>query len=404
MRKNQLITTKSKDLILGRSKNLLKITQKILRSTTSNTLRDDSWIERLWEWADKYGIGRILPRNKEDLTTLAELHLNSSQLTELPKEIGNLKNLTTLTLWDNQLTELPKEIGNLKNLTMLALWNNQLTELPKEIGKLTNLTRLTVSRNQLTELPKEIGNLRNLTKLTVSRNQLTELPKEIGNLTNLTWITLHSNQLTELPREIGNLKNLMTLILAHNQLAELPKELGNLTNLEFFSLESNNLTELPEEIGNLTNLKAKESQESVSYKNITILDDLMWARESDEEMNWNDAMGYVKNLRLGGYDDWRLPTLEEIAMAVNLCGGLYINSYRGLEPLGSGTAEKMYENESNKIFRDKYKLRGFVYDRYWSSAGVGYSSFSWDIGWASSEDYYRLESNRYHVRCVRNRI
>ena len=33
---------------------------------------------------------------------------------------------------------------------------------------------------------------------------------------------------------------------------------------------------------------------------------------SPNKMNWNDAMQYAKNLRKGGFDDWRVPTTEEL--------------------------------------------------------------------------------------------
>ena len=75
---------------------------------------DESWIERLWKWADENEISDDeIPRNKEKLLNLTELSLNFNQLTELPKEIGNLTNLISLHLGGNQLTELPKEITNL---------------------------------------------------------------------------------------------------------------------------------------------------------------------------------------------------------------------------------------------------------------------------------------------------
>jgi len=178
---------------------------------------DESWIERLWKWADENEISDDeIPRNKEKLLNLTELSLNFNQLTELPKEIGNLTNLISLHLGGNQLTELPKEIGNLTNLTSLHLFENQLTELPKEIGNLSNLTELHLLENQLTELPKEIGNLTNLTGLNLGGNQFTELPKEIGNLTNLTGLYLRGNKLTELTKEIGNLTNLRRLDLTNS--------------------------------------------------------------------------------------------------------------------------------------------------------------------------------------------
>ncbi|MBO7126680.1 DUF1566 domain-containing protein [bacterium] len=33
---------------------------------------------------------------------------------------------------------------------------------------------------------------------------------------------------------------------------------------------------------------------------------------SSYNMNWNDAMQYAKNLRKGGFDDWRVPTKDEL--------------------------------------------------------------------------------------------
>ena len=198
MNKN-LTIKQNTDLILKKSKSSLKITSNILSKRTSLIIQeDDSWIQRLWDWADnndipdlEWFIGRTeeengyfrgLSRNKEELLNVTELDLHFNQLTQLPKEIGNLVNLTWLYLSDNQLTQLPKEIGNLVNLTALDLSDNQLTQLPKEIGNLVNLTWLALSDNQLTQLPKEIGNLVNLTELGLSYKQLTQLPKEIENL------------------------------------------------------------------------------------------------------------------------------------------------------------------------------------------------------------------------------
>lgn len=98
------------------------------------TKKDETWMERLWEWADDNDISdEVLPRDRDSLVNLTMLHPDGNQLTEVPKEIGNLVNLTGLYLGDNQLTEVPKEIGNLTNLTTLNLDNNQLTELPEGI-------------------------------------------------------------------------------------------------------------------------------------------------------------------------------------------------------------------------------------------------------------------------------
>ena len=131
--KNNLTTTQSTDLVLKKSKSMLNITNRILSGKTALTQIDESWIQRLWDWADENEVGDLewienkyldgggyykgFPRDKKTLLELTKLHLGSTQLTELPKEIGNLTNLTELYLGGNQLTALPKEIGNLNNLT-----------------------------------------------------------------------------------------------------------------------------------------------------------------------------------------------------------------------------------------------------------------------------------------------
>ena len=46
---------------------------------------------------------------------------------------------------------------------------------------------------------------------------------------------------------------------------------------------------------------------------------LMWAKDgsSSGQKNWNDAKTYANNLTLCGYNDWRLPTVNELRSLVN---------------------------------------------------------------------------------------
>ncbi|OPY84733.1 MAG: hypothetical protein A4E71_02503 [Smithella sp. PtaU1.Bin162] len=55
----------------------------------------------------------------------------------------------------------------------------------------------------------------------------------------------------------------------------------------------------------------------IAYDNGTVLDtgtDLMWAsKDNGSNINWVNAKLYCKNYSVGGYNDWRLATQEELA-------------------------------------------------------------------------------------------
>jgi Leucine-rich repeat (LRR) protein len=169
-----VVNTQDTKVALTRAKNLMGVANKLLaksrakelKSAKSKELVYDSWIDRLWEWADENDIPDLhlvvsnysssrywkgLPRDKEKLLTLTELNLTGNRLAKLPKEIGNLTNLISLNLCCNELRELPNEIGNLINLTKLDLSLNKLKELPKSICNITNLSKLNLLERQLKE-------------------------------------------------------------------------------------------------------------------------------------------------------------------------------------------------------------------------------------------------------------
>lgn len=54
----------------------------------------------------------------------------------------------------------------------------------------------------------------------------------------------------------------------------------------------------------------------IAYDDGTVLDEksgLMWsAKDNGENINWHDAKRYCENHRVGGYSDWRLPTIDEL--------------------------------------------------------------------------------------------
>jgi len=138
-----------------------------------------------------------------------------------------------------------------------------------------------------------------------------------------------------------------------------------------------------------------KSKELSTHEGITIIGDLMWEEES-RQMNWYEAMEYAKNLRLGGYDNWRLPTIEELKKIVTLCDGVNI-IFRD-----DNWEEIRDKNIANETYQTNYKSKGFDSLGYWSSTTL-----------VSNEDraryifFYRGDENGGHkknyfpVRCVR---
>ena len=142
--------------------------------------------------------------------------------------------------------------------------------------------------------------------------------------------------------------------------------------------------------------KAKQSQDLTTHKDITIIGDLMWAKEADEKMNWNDAMAYAKNLRLGDYDDWRLPIIEELGEVVMLCGGVFVT------PADDNAIENTDKNIVNETYQSNYKAKGFASSSYWSSTTyAGYSSHAWRVNFYNGGQNLNDKRSSYYVRCVR---
>jgi Leucine-rich repeat (LRR) protein len=94
---------------------------------------NESWMERLWQWADLNGIDdRIIPRSAYELTQLRYLWLGNPNLNELPKEIGMLTKVRFLYLRGSNRNKLPKVIEQFTQLKTLTLDKNTLRGLSKK--------------------------------------------------------------------------------------------------------------------------------------------------------------------------------------------------------------------------------------------------------------------------------
>lgn len=107
---------------------------------------------------------------------------------------------------------------------------------------------------------------------------------------------------------------------------------------------------------------------------------LMWQDDYEArsvEKNWDDARKYCANLTLGGYDDWRLPSIEELRSIVD---------YGSHEPAINAS----FKNVANDI--------------YWSSTSYAGDSSSACVILFSSGGVDRFsKSDTWFVRCVKDK-
>ncbi|WP_346746762.1 DUF1566 domain-containing protein [uncultured Campylobacter sp.] len=105
----------------------------------------------------------------------------------------------------------------------------------------------------------------------------------------------------------------------------------------------------------------------------------------DKPMTYAEAVHYCDNLNFAGYDDWRLPTVNEL---------LSITDDTRVKP----AINKAFENVAYKI-NDKGEKS---YGNYWSSTRrADDSSRAWFVDFWYGGDGFLDVSNRYFVRCVR---
>lgn len=104
---------------------------------------------------------------------------------------------------------------------------------------------------------------------------------------------------------------------------------------------------------------------------------IMWQQETTlKVMTWDQAVDYCKGLNLGGYTDWRLPTIEELKSVVD---------YTRFDPA------------INVIY-----FPNIISNPYWSSTtNAYYMKHVWCVHFFHGYDYYYNKDNSYYVIAVR---
>ncbi|XP_030964412.1 putative disease resistance protein RGA3 [Quercus lobata] len=98
----------------------------------------------------------------------------------------DLKCVRGLTLVGRNVGELPKSIGEFRHLRFLHIEKTNIKELPISVTKLYNLQTLIIKDcHLLEELPNDLRNLTNLRHINISNEYIKQLPVNMGKLTCL---------------------------------------------------------------------------------------------------------------------------------------------------------------------------------------------------------------------------
>ena len=144
--------------------------------------------------------------------------------------------------------------------------------------------------------------------------------------------------------------------------------------------------------------------------NITTIGNLSWQNEPYTKIDkqhydkdteggkvwkYKGAKEYCSSLNLGGYRDWRLPTIDELDKIVPFCGGVSTKNK-------SNWSELWDKNKANKSYQSCYKSKGFTSYYYWSSSTTtSNTNYAWSVRFYNGSTNDDTKGTSKYVRCVR---
>jgi len=103
---------------------------------------------------------------------------------------------------------------------------------------------------------------------------------------------------------------------------------------------------------------------------------LMWQQETTRPLTWDAAIKYCDKLKLSGYSDWRLPTIQELFSLIDFT--------------------KFNPCTDTAFFPDTES------SDYWSSTtNASHTDYAWLVYFDDGDVYGLNKSFAYYVRAVR---
>jgi hypothetical protein len=140
---------------------------------------------------------------------------------------------------------------------------------------------------------------------------------------------------------------------------------------------------------------------------------LTWQNPSAKDtMTWQEADDYCNNMSLGGYDDWRLPIINELRSLIRGCAGTITGGSCGITDSCLSSSTECWDNSCRGCEDGKGPANGCYWPNEMGGNCGGYWSYSTRAGpdgvaWAIYfNEGYVLDGDKgypslYGVRCVR---
>ena len=145
----------------------------------------------------------------------------------------------------------------------------------------------------------------------------------------------------------------------------------------------------------------EEQERKAAYLKGRKIGNLIWSDRSTNTMNWNSAKQYCKKLKEGGYNDWRLPNIDELRTLIQNHPGTQTGGSCPISERAGKLAWSAATGDCDGRSGSNFSKLGDIGWFWSSSTWSGYMIGAWGVNFTHGNVVNILKSNLNYVRCVR---